>query len=120
MRRGDRGGSRPAGAGRGRGLHECDPHAYQGAIGKPIQLHLEADELELRFRLRDFAGPLQRDKLQSRELDEVRPGGLGLHLMKRVFNHVEFKCLGDGTELTLSRRRDLPVQQSIAEPSVVE
>ncbi len=95
-------------------------HAYQGATGKPIQLHLEADELELRFRLRDFAGPLQMDKLQSRELDEVRPGGLGLHLMKRVFDNVEFKCLGDGTELTLSRRRSSPVQQSIAEPSAVE
>jgi phosphoserine phosphatase RsbU/P len=95
-------------------------HAYQGAVGKPIQLHLEADELELRFRLRDFAGPLEMDKLQSRDLDQVRPGGLGLHLMKRVFNHVEFKCLGDGTELTLSRLRSSPVQQSIAEPSTVE
>jgi anti-sigma regulatory factor (Ser/Thr protein kinase) len=89
-------------------------------VGKPIQLHLEADELELRFRLRDFAGPLEMDKLQSRDLDQVRPGGLGLHLMKRVFNHVEFKCLGDGTELTLSRLRSSPVQQSIAEPSTVE
>ena len=95
-------------------------HAYQGAVGRPIQLHLEADELELRFRLRDFAGPLEADKLQGRNLDEVRPGGLGLHLMKRVFDQVEFKCLGDGTELTLSRLRSSPVQQSIAEPKAVE
>ena len=95
-------------------------HAYQGEVGRPIQLHLEADELELRFRLRDFAGPLEMDKLQSRDLDEVRPGGLGLHLMKRVFDQVEFKCLGDGTELTLSRLRSSPVQQSMAEPNAVE
>jgi phosphoserine phosphatase RsbU/P len=95
-------------------------HAYQGAVGRPIQLHLEADEVELRFRLRDFAGPLQKDKLRSRELDEVRPGGLGLHLMKRVFDDVEFKCCGDGTELTLSRLRSSPVQQSIEAPSTVE
>lgn len=95
-------------------------HAYQGANGKPIQLHLEADELELRFRLRDFAGPLQMEKLQSRELDEVRPGGLGLHLMKRVFDHVEFKCCGDGTELTLTRLRASIPQQSRETPSTVE
>ncbi len=80
-------------------------HAYRDEPAHPIHLTAEADAREVRFRLRDWSGPLQADKLQGRPLEEVRPGGLGLHFMRRVFSFVDFRCKGDGTELLLSKRR---------------
>lgn len=80
-------------------------HAYRGEAGHPVKLTAQADAQEVRFRLRDFAGPLRKDELQGRPLDEIRPGGLGLHFMRRVFETVEFTCKGDGTELVLAKRR---------------
>ncbi|MBS0660892.1 MAG: SpoIIE family protein phosphatase [Verrucomicrobia bacterium] len=80
-------------------------HAYRGEGAKPIKLTAQADAHEVRFRLRDYAGPLRRDELQGRPLEDIRPGGLGLHFMRRVFETVDFACKGDGTELTLAKRR---------------
>ncbi len=80
-------------------------HAYRNEAGHPIKLSAMADAYEVRFRLRDYAGPLRRDELAGRPLEDVRPGGLGLHFMRRVFEHVDFTCKGDGTELVLRKRR---------------
>jgi sigma-B regulation protein RsbU (phosphoserine phosphatase) len=58
----------------------------------------------------DFAQPVEVAKIRSRPLDEVRPGGLGVHLMRSVMDHVEFlpPPAGIGNLLQMVKRIDAP------------
>ncbi len=65
-------------------------HAYREAPTGEIILEIHNNGPELVFRLLDFATPVDRNALQSRDLDEIRPGGLGLHLIRTVMDKVEY------------------------------
>jgi anti-sigma regulatory factor (Ser/Thr protein kinase) len=73
-------------------------HAYQGCPGKPIEVscwRLRADGGKQSLRgieivLVDSGAPLDPAKLKGRPLDEIRPGGLGLHFMRQSMDKVEF------------------------------
>src|SRR5690606_4213057 len=38
----------------------------------------------------DFAEPVDPEKIRARDLNEVRPGGLGVHLIKSVCDEAQF------------------------------
>jgi serine/threonine-protein kinase RsbW len=42
--------------------------------------------------------------IQGRSLGEVRPGGLGVHIIREVFDVVDYTPLETGTRLTLEKR----------------
>jgi serine/threonine-protein kinase RsbW len=73
-------------------------HAYAGRGGLPIEvtctrLWSETDATMprgLEIVLTDWGAAADPKKLQSRSLEEVRPGGLGLHFMKKSMDVVEF------------------------------
>ena len=73
-------------------------HAYQGRPGQPIEVscwRLRADggkqSLQgIEIVLVDSGVPLDPAKLKGRPLDEIRPGGLGLHFMRQSMDKVEF------------------------------
>jgi len=78
-------------------------HTYQGAPDKPIILTNEIVDGYLHFRLRDYGPPVDVAKLKGRELEDIKPGGLGLHLLRTVFTTVEHKTLPDGNEWHLAK-----------------
>jgi serine/threonine-protein kinase RsbW len=73
-------------------------HAYGGKYGLPISVTFR--RLHAPDRLKDSAGieivlqdrgiAADPSKLAGRPLDEVRPGGLGLHFMRQSMDKVEF------------------------------
>ena len=66
-------------------------HAYGGECAEPIELHLERHGEELVLLLADQAEAVDRGCLdQGRDLEDVRPGGLGTHFIRRVMDHAEF------------------------------
>lgn len=65
-------------------------HAYKGGEGD-IVLHVAREGGDIIIRLMDFAAPVDPDKIVSRPLDEIRPGGLGTHLMRSVMDRVGFR-----------------------------
>ncbi len=78
-------------------------HTYGGAIDKPIELSAEiADDL-LHLRMRDYGPHVDPEKLKGRQLDDIKPGGLGLHLLQSVFSVVEHKPLSEGNEWHLAK-----------------
>lgn len=80
-------------------------HVYNHESSHLIALCCERGEESVRFRLRDYgAHPSEPHLLQGRELDAVRPGGLGLHLIRSAFDHVDFQKQSVGTELVLTKR----------------
>jgi len=78
-------------------------HAYGGATDQPIILKTIILEDRIRFVLRDFGKKANLDSIQSRQLDEVRPGGLGVHLIKSVMDTFELKHVQTGNELILEK-----------------
>lgn len=64
-------------------------HAYKGGEGDLV-LHVEREDDLLVIRLMDFAPPVEVAKIKPRSLDDVRPGGLGTHLMRSIMDRVDF------------------------------
>jgi anti-sigma regulatory factor (Ser/Thr protein kinase) len=56
------------------------------------------------IRLIDQGPPIDPRSLKGRDLEEVQPGGLGLHFIRNTMDEVEFTPLPDGNALRLFKR----------------
>jgi serine/threonine-protein kinase RsbW len=73
-------------------------HAYAGRPGMPIEVTCRRlwDEANtsspcgLEIELEDSGTPADPEKLRGRSLEEVKPGGLGLHFIRTSMDVVEF------------------------------
>ncbi len=64
-------------------------HAYRGDPDGVIELEVRRAEGELQIAVRDFAPSVDPARVQPRPLDELRPGGLGTHLIRSAMDHTE-------------------------------
>ena len=56
----------------------------------------------LRVELRDFGTRVSKSEIKPRELNDVRPGGLGIHFIKNIAKKISYEHKEDGgTLLTL-------------------
>lgn len=78
-------------------------HTYQSAADKPIILSAEIVDSHLHLRLRDYGPHVDSTKLKGRAIEDIKPGGLGLHLLQAVFTVVEHHTLPDGNEWHLAK-----------------
>jgi len=78
-------------------------HTYKGEANRPIILSADISEGHLHLRLRDFGPHVDTANLKGRELEDIKPGGLGLHLLRSVFTVVEHRLLLDGNEWYLAK-----------------
>jgi anti-sigma regulatory factor (Ser/Thr protein kinase) len=78
-------------------------YAYHHEPNQLICLVCEQLAVGIRFRLRDYGAQATPDKLQGRPLDLVQPGGLGIHLIRRAFDLVDYNLKREGTELVLEK-----------------
>ena len=78
-------------------------HTYQNADDKSILLSGEIADGQLHLRLRDHGPHVDYASMKGRALDDIKPGGLGLHLLKSVFAVVEHAKLPDGNEWHLAK-----------------
>ena len=75
-------------------------HAYGNDPDGEITLEIRRDDENLIVLLRDFAATIDPEKVRPRDLDQLRPGGLGTHLMQEIMDDVEFvPPSGDGGNL---------------------
>ena len=65
-------------------------HAYKGEDVGDIKLTLSIEDGALTISLVDWAPPTDPSKVRPRDLDDVRPGGLGTHLIRELMDSVEF------------------------------
>jgi sigma-B regulation protein RsbU (phosphoserine phosphatase) len=78
-------------------------HTYQGAPDQPIVLSGEISDGYLHLRLRDRGPHVDFASMKGRDLDDIKPGGLGLVLLKTVFTVVEHTQLPEGNEWHLAK-----------------
>jgi len=78
-------------------------HTYKGEPDQPMILSAEIADGHLHLRLRDYGPHVDPEKLKGRKLEDIKPGGLGLHLLQSVFTVVEHTPMPDGNEWHLAK-----------------
>lgn len=78
-------------------------HAYGGRADGQITLRCSLKEDRVEFVLLDHGRPAAADSLRPRSLDEVRPGGLGLHLIQSLMDEVHYESGQQGNRLFLAK-----------------
>ena len=78
-------------------------YAYDFDKTKDIIIKLEkTSENNLKVELRDFGTRVSTSQIKPRELDDVKPGGLGIHFIKSIVKGMNYEHQDDGgTLLTL-------------------
>lgn len=65
-------------------------YAYHGDTSKGIVVKYGFSRQRISVIIEDRGEKADPEKLRGRDLDDVRPGGLGMHFIRRVFDQVEF------------------------------
>ncbi len=79
-------------------------HAYDGAPDGRIDIELCVKDGSLCIILRDYGSEVEAEKIQGRDLDNIRPGGLGVHIINTCVDVVEyFSAEGGGTRTVLKK-----------------
>ncbi len=65
-------------------------YAYDQPASDIIQIICRLFDDRIEFVLRDYGKKVDVAQIKPRALDEVRPGGLGVHLIKSVMDEVEY------------------------------
>uniref|UniRef100_A0A7C4RYB3 ATP-binding protein n=1 Tax=Fervidobacterium pennivorans TaxID=93466 RepID=A0A7C4RYB3_FERPE len=78
-------------------------HTYKGEPNYIVMTlnWIEPDTLEV--LLRDFGPKVDPTKIKPRDLDDIRPGGLGVYIIQRIFDITEFRNVSHGNLLYLKR-----------------
>ena len=72
--------------------------------GTPVRLELKWVRDRLRCTLRDYGKPCDPEKIKGRDWNDIKPGGLGMRIIRQVFDRVEYSPQMRGTRLTLEKR----------------
>lgn len=82
-------------------------HAYDNAEGQPIDIELDWTRPPdgVRISIRDRGRRVGPECVRPPARDEMRPGGLGLHIMTECMDRIEYSpAEGGGTVLTMVKR----------------
>lgn len=79
-------------------------HAYADEETHLITVVCEHSGEAVEFRLRDYGAHTHVAEMVGRELESVKPGGLGVHLIRSAFDTVSYRHKARGTELVLQKR----------------
>lgn len=76
-------------------------HGYEGQPDQPITITLATVKSTdgrggIAVEVRDKGRQVDPGTIQSRDLDEVRPGGLGVHIIQTVMDEYDYSCPPDG------------------------
>jgi anti-sigma regulatory factor (Ser/Thr protein kinase) len=79
-------------------------HAYCHAC-RPVRMEMTALKTKIRFVIRDYGKSCDPSKIRGRALEDIRPGGLGVHIIREVFDSVAYLPQPRGTRLVLEISR---------------
>lgn len=77
-------------------------HAY-GRACRPVRLEMRRLRDRVRFVLRDYGRQCDPGKIRGRALEDIRPGGLGVHIIRQAFDGVSYAPQRRGTKLILEK-----------------
>jgi sigma-B regulation protein RsbU (phosphoserine phosphatase) len=72
-------------------------HAYGGDPEGEIVVDIRRQDDHIAIHLLDFAAPVDVSKIKPRPLEEVKPGGLGIHFIQQCMDECGFLTPPDGS-----------------------
>jgi len=85
-------------------------HGYEGQTDRPIFLAVSPIEENgqpagIRICIEDHARQVDPSKIKSRDLEAVRPGGLGVHIIREIMDEVTYEPRSEkGMRVVMSKR----------------
>jgi serine/threonine-protein kinase RsbW len=76
-------------------------HAYQNQHDQPVQIRLSERDGGMEVLLVDHGKGVKQEQLAGRALEDVRPGGLGLHMIREIMDQTEYSPLEGRNELMM-------------------
>ena len=67
-------------------------HSYMNDPKEKIDICVEIHKKEVKIYITDYGKQCDIRQMQPRELDDIRPGGLGVYIMNQVMDSVEYDC----------------------------
>jgi len=93
-------------------------HSYGGPCDKPIIIMLNKTDFSnknkpaLEIVIRDFGKQVDPESIKGRDLDDIKPGGVGVHIIHSVMDEIEFAPADDcGMQLRLVKYISPKVKQ---------
>jgi len=71
-------------------------HGYAGREAGDLVLSVARGDDVVIVRVRDFAPPVDPEKIRPRDLADIRPGGLGIHFIENLMDSAVFLPGADG------------------------
>ena len=88
-------------------------HGYDNRTDQPIQLILRTitdpargDAVEI--EIRDWGRQVPLDQIRGRDLDDLRPGGLGVHIIRNLMDYADYSHAAGGGMRLLMRKYNPP------------
>ena len=82
-------------------------HAYKGDKSGEIVLEIREESGDLKVVLTDFAEPVDPETIQPRELEDVKPGGLGTYFIQEIMDDCTYGHLEDSAGNILRMRKKI-------------
>ena len=87
-------------------------HSYNNDPRGKIECFFELQAEKLIIRIMDEGAKCDMGKMVPRDMDEIRPGGLGIHIMNSVMDSLAFDC-------TSPRKNQVTMVKNLKIPSRV-
>lgn len=71
-------------------------HAYGNDPDGRIEFQVELNRRRLDITITDYGKPCDVRRMKPRDLDDIRPGGLGVYIIGHVMDKVEYACGQNG------------------------
>lgn len=81
-------------------------YAYRLRDDQLIALSMEGLRRGVRVRVRDYGEQVRSHEMKGRSHDLIKPGGLGLYLIRTAFDEVDYLLKRHGTEVVLTKNFD--------------
>lgn len=82
-------------------------HSYMNDPGKKIDISIKAHGKELEIHITDYGKQCDIRLMQSRDINDIRPGGLGIYIINKVMDSVKYDCSSPGkNQIRMVKRRE--------------
>lgn len=82
-------------------------HAYKGDKSGQIVLEIQTDSGDLQVVLTDFADPVDPEAIRPRDVEDVKPGGLGTYFIQEIMDDCTYGHLDNSAGNYLRMRKKI-------------